>query len=298
MSAYKNIAIVGASGSTGKIILNALTATNFTTTVLARKESKATYPANVKVRLTDFSEDDLTEALKGQDVLISTLGVEGFDQQQKLVDAAVRAGVKRFLPSEFSSSSEDPVVMGLLPLFEVKKNLIEYLKSKEKDGLSWTGLATGLLFDWGIANGFLGYDIKNRTAKVWDDGDKKFTLTNEKQLAQAVVSTLGHPDETRNRYLYVYSVVTTQNEILQSLENATGGKWTVEKTTTDAEVAEARKRLSAGDFSGGFILVHALTYGNTEGLRANYAEEKNSGNDILGIEIEGVDETVRRVVGN
>jgi hypothetical protein len=122
-----------ASGSTGKIILNALT---------------STYPTNVKVRPTDFSEDDLTEALKGQDVLISALGVEGFDQQQKLVDAAVRAGVKRFLPSEFSSSSEDPAVLGLLPLFEVKKNLIEYLKSKENDGLSWTGLATGLLFDW------------------------------------------------------------------------------------------------------------------------------------------------------
>lgn len=52
------------------------------------------------------------------------------------------------MPSEFSSSSEDPVVLGLLPLFEVKKNLIEYLKTKEKDGLSWTGLATGGLFDW------------------------------------------------------------------------------------------------------------------------------------------------------
>ncbi|KAJ4007366.1 hypothetical protein NW752_007655 [Fusarium irregulare] len=298
MSAYKNIAIVGASGSIGKIILSALASTNFMTTVLVRKESKATYPTNVKVRPTDFSEDDLTEALKGQDVLISALGVEGFDQQQKLVDAAVRAGVERFLPSEFSSSSEDPVVLGLLPLFEVKKNLIEYLKSKEKDGLSWTGLATGGLFDWGLDNGFLGYDIKNRTAKIWDDGNKKFTLTNEKQLAQAVISTLNHPEETRNRYLYVYSVVTTQNEILQSLEKATGAKWTVEKTTTDAEVAEARERLGAGDFSGAFVLVHATAYGNTDGLRANYAEEKNSGVDILGIEMESVDETVGRVVGN
>jgi len=123
-------------------------------------------------------------------------------------------------------------------------------------------------------------------------------LTNEKQLAQAVVSTIKHPEETRNRYLYVYSVVTTQNEILQSLEKATRAQWTVEKTTTDAEVAEAKKRLSAGDFSGGFILVHATTYGNTEGLRANYAEEKNSGNNVLGIELESVDETVGRVVGN
>ncbi|RGP74770.1 hypothetical protein FSPOR_1349 [Fusarium sporotrichioides] len=298
MSPYKNIVVVGASGSTGKIIIDGLTSTStFNVTVLSRKESKATYPENVTVRTTDFSLDDLSEALKGQDVVISALGVEGFDQQQKLVDASVRAGIKRFLPSEFSSSSEDPVVLELFPLFEVKKNLIEYLKSKEKHGLSWTGLATGLLFDWGLANGFLGYNIKNRTAKIWDDGNKKFTLTNEKQLARAIISTLQHPEETRNRYLYVYSVVTTQNEILHSLEQATGGKWNVEGTSTDAEVAEARKRLGAGDFSGGFILVHATTYGNTDGLRANYSEEESSGNRILGLEIEDVGETVTKVVG-
>jgi hypothetical protein len=95
--------------------------------------------------------------------VISALGVEGFDQQQKLVDAAVRAGVKRFLPSEFSSSSEDPAVLGLFPLFEVKKNLIDYLKSKEKDGLSWTGLATGLLFDW------VGLDFLSERCKIDND---------------------------------------------------------------------------------------------------------------------------------
>ncbi|KAL4732169.1 hypothetical protein ACLX1H_001177 [Fusarium chlamydosporum] len=236
MSVYKNIAIIGASGSTGKIILNGFTSSpKYNVTVVSRKESKATYPKDVTIRTTDFSEDDLTNALTGQDVVISTLGVEGFDQQQKIVDAAVRARVKRFLPSEFSSSIEDPAVLELMPLFQVKKNLIEYLKSKEKDGLTWTGLATGLLFDWGLSNGFLGYDIQSRKAKIWDDGNKKFTLTNEDQLARAVVSVMEHPEETRNRYLHVYSVVTTQNEILHSLEEATGEDWAVDKTTTDAE---------------------------------------------------------------
>jgi hypothetical protein len=85
---------------------------------------------------------------------------------------------------------------------------------------------------------------------------------------------------------------------LHSLEEATGGKWNVERTTTDAEVSEARKRLGAGDFSGGFILVHATTYGNTNGLRANYAEEENSANGILGLELENIGGTVTRVVGN
>lgn len=96
----------------------------------------------------------------------------------------------------------------------------------------------------------------------------------------------------------MHSVVTTQNEILQSLEKTTGGKWNVEKTSTDAEIAEAQKRLGADDFSGGFILVHATTYGNTDGLRADYSKEDNSGNDVLGLETASVDETVRKTVGD
>ncbi|KAM0206786.1 hypothetical protein ACHAQI_008011 [Fusarium lateritium] len=297
MSSYKNIAVAGASGSTGKIIVDGLmSAAKFNITVLSRKESKATFPQGITVRTTDFSEADLVSALKDQDVVISALGVEGFSQQQTIVDAAVRAGVKRFLPSEFSSSSEDPAVLRLMPLFEQKKNLIDYLKSKEKDGLTWTGLATGLLFDWGLANGFLGFDIDNHTATIWDDGNRKFTLTNEKQLAQAVVSVLEHPQETRNRYLYVYSVETTQSEILQSLEKSTETKWTVHATSTDQQVTEAHEKLSGGDFSGGFILVRATTFGNTDGLRSNYAEEKSLANGILGLGVESVDETVKRVV--
>ncbi|KAM0542851.1 hypothetical protein ACHAPJ_012574 [Fusarium lateritium] len=299
MSSYKNIAIVGASGNTGKIIVDGLlSAAKFNITVLARKESTTTFAKEVNVRKTDFSESDLIDALRGQDAVISTLGVEGFGEQQKVVDAAVQAGVRRFLPSEFSSSSEDPAVLQLMPLFEQKKNLVEYLKSKENDGLTWTGLATGLLFDWGLANGFLGYDLEKRTAMIWDDGNKKFTLINQKQLARAVVSILEHPQETANCYLCVYSVETTQNEILAALEEATGTKWTVNSTSTDEQITEAREKLGAGDFSGGFTLVRATTYSNVPGLRANYPEERNLANEILGLEVESVQETVKRLVGN
>lgn len=39
-------------------------------------------------------------------------------------------------------------MLQLLPLFVQKKELIEYLKSQQSDIFSWTGVATGLLFDW------------------------------------------------------------------------------------------------------------------------------------------------------
>ncbi|KFZ07800.1 hypothetical protein V502_09746 [Pseudogymnoascus sp. VKM F-4520 (FW-2644)] len=296
-SPLKNIAIIGASGNIGKIILDGLVeSSNFNVTVISRKESKATFPSGVTVVRTDLSDNGLIEAFKGQDAVISAVGATGLGEQKKFVDASIRAGVKRFIPSEFSASSQDKAVVGLLPLFGQKTELVEYLKSKESDGLTWTGIATSCLFDWGLANGFLEFDIANRTATIWDDGNKRFTLTNEKQLGQAVASVLQHPQETKNQYLYIASVETTQNEILASLEEASGEKWAVTKTTTDTQVTEAVKKLTAGDFSGAFALVRSTTFGNTQGLHANYAADEKLANDMLGLGLEDVKDVVKRVV--
>lgn len=145
-------------------------------------------------------------------------------------------------------------------------------------------------------NGFLEFDIANRTATIWDGGDKSFTFTNEKQLGQAVVSVLQHHQETKNQYLYVASVETTQNEILAALEEISGESWAVTKTTTDAQVAEAFKRLAVGDFSGAFMLVRGTAFGNTQGLRSNYAKDETLANDILGLSLEDVKDVIKRVL--
>ncbi|KAJ5623102.1 hypothetical protein N7490_011707 [Penicillium lividum] len=296
-SPFKRVAIIGASGSIGKIVLDGLVASpQFTITVVSRKESCAFFPQHVTVLRPEFSEAGLEAAFKDQDVVISTVGATGFCEQRKFVDAALRAGVKRFIPSEFSANSLNTAVLQLLPLFGQKKELIEYLKTKEAEGLSWTGIATSGLFDWGLHNQFLGFDIANRTATIWDSGDKTFTLTNEKELKQSVISVLQHPDETRNRYLYVASVETTQREILAALEKAQGANWAVTETTTDLQVSEGFEKLGAGDFSGAFALVRATVFGNTPDLCSNYAKETELANEALGLKLESIETTVQRLV--
>lgn len=111
-----------------------------------------------------------------------------------------------------------------------------------------------------------------------------------------MAAVLQRPTETANKYLYVASVETTQNAILSALESATGAKWSVNRTTTDEQVGEALKKLGAGDFSGAFALVRATGYGNTAGLRANYAKDETLANSVLGLELESLEETVKKVV--
>ncbi|RAO73177.1 uncharacterized protein BHQ10_009189 [Talaromyces amestolkiae] len=292
-----NVVLIGGSGTVGKIILEALLKSpDINVTVISRDTSNATFPSQVTVHRTDFSHSGLFSAFKGQDVVISAVGATAFTEQKKFIEAAVHAGVKRFIPSEFSSNTLNESVRQMLPLFNQKKEVLDYLKSKESVGLTWTGIATALLFDWGLTSGFLGYDIPNRTATIWDGGDKRFTLVNERELGQSVVSVLKHPQETANKYLYVTSVEVTQNEILRALKEETDSKWKVIHTTSDAQKKEAFKRLSNGDFSGGLILVRGTSYANDPALHANYATDEKLSNDLLGLEPESVKQTIKRVL--
>jgi hypothetical protein len=116
--------------------------------VISRKESEAVFPPGVTILKPDFSSRSLEAAFRGQDAVVSAVGATAFNEQKALVDAAIQAGVQRFIPSEFSANSQNEAVLRLLPLFGQKNDLIKYLMSKESTGLTWTGIATSGLFDW------------------------------------------------------------------------------------------------------------------------------------------------------
>lgn len=69
-------------------------------------------------------------------------------ENRSLIDACVKAGVKRFIPGEFGSNSAPQAVRDAVPWFQGKMDIVNYLKSKEKEGLTWTSLICGSFFDW------------------------------------------------------------------------------------------------------------------------------------------------------
>jgi hypothetical protein len=107
---------------------------------------------NVKVITTDYSPTSLALAFAGQDAVLSLLGLSAISQQYALVEAAVTAGVKRFLPSEFGIDNASAQVLAIVPPFRVRAELIENLKAKQAAGslIEWTAVVTGLFLDWGL----------------------------------------------------------------------------------------------------------------------------------------------------
>lgn len=85
---------------------------------------------------------------KDQDAVVSLISTADVSQQETIIDAAVAAGVKRFLPSEFGSDTSVENLAGIAPLLAPKQEVVRYLRTKEPAGLSWTALCSGSWIDW------------------------------------------------------------------------------------------------------------------------------------------------------
>ncbi|KKZ68496.1 hypothetical protein EMCG_05855 [[Emmonsia] crescens] len=289
----KTVMLIGAGGNLGPPVLDEFLKSTFDITVLAREASTSIYPTNTKVVKSDFSAHSLTEIFKDQDAVISIVGPSAFAEQKKIVDAAIAAGVKIFIPSEYGNDTKNPKVLEIAPLLAGKRALVEYLESQQ-DKITWTALITGPFADWGITHHFLQYDILRKSAIVWDDGNVPVSQSTQQQVGRALVAILEHPSETANHYVYVSSYTVTANEILTALEKATGSKWKVENINLEQTLSEAKEKVSKGEIDLGVTrdLIRAACY-----TKEAYCDfRKFLWNDRLGLKEEGLEVVIKRLI--
>ena len=146
----------------------------------------------------------------------------------------------------------------------------------------------------GLGNGFLGFDVTARRAKIYGTGDEAWTGTTVPQIGLAVARLLRKPEDVKNRFIYIYSVRTTQNEILAAMEALTGSKWSVEHLEWEKEISAGRKLLEGGNRAG--IVPLILSYFFREGKGADYVNDVQADNALLGLPTEDLKEIVRGVV--
>lgn len=150
-----------AGGNLGGHILNALLDASFTVTLICRLESTlepsaiVTNPQHlphittIKVAFND--EPGLVEALISQDAVVASIGRGGgLPTQRTIIDAAVRAGVRRFIPSEFGADTRNDALIINVPLVRQKRAILEHLQkvSAKTPSFKWTGISCAAFLDW------------------------------------------------------------------------------------------------------------------------------------------------------
>jgi hypothetical protein len=244
----------------------------------------------------DFtSVESLTAALRGVDAVVSTVSGTALDGQTVLIDAAVAAGVNRFIPSEFGSCTTSSKVENLpvyAPMFKIKR----YLDDQAKAGkLTWTVLACGGFMEFVFGHFPFVLDFANHKATLYDEGDNRFSSTSLSNIGKAVAGILKNPEETRNRVVRVSEVILTQNMVLGIAQDIKPElKWEVSKIPASTVLQEGLDGLKAGDFSMPVVLkVIAATAMGGEQYGAAYDETDN---EMLGVK-KLSEEDLRKLVG-
>jgi len=257
---YKNVLLVGATGDLGKYVFQALLADSaFNVTVLSRANSNATFPSNVKVIKVDYSDTNaLTKALANQDVVISTVGGEATATNfgELLVQAAIDANVKWFIPSEFGINIEDPSAK--IPFLSTKLAVANLLK-KNQSRIAYTFITTGTFLDWGFDVGVFGFDINKSTAVLYDEGKNRISGTTLTAVGKTVVAVLHNPQLTLNKRIFVADATFTQQQALALLEKYTNTKWSVNNVTTANARKEAEENFAKGNIPQA-LLGYLLSY--------------------------------------
>ncbi|RYP66741.1 hypothetical protein DL771_007621 [Monosporascus sp. 5C6A] len=291
--AIKNVVVAGGSGNLGKAIVKELLKAGYNVTVFTREDSTSTFPSEVSVRRVDYgSVESLKPALEGQDAVVSTLTTVAAGSQKPLVDAAVEAGVKRFIPSEFGINTRIVEGTAIGQLLQGKIKTVDYLeeKSKANSGFTWTGVSSGLFFDWGLVYGSIGFDKSTKTATIYDSGNEEVQASNLGFIGRAVAAVLANEDKTANKYLSIGSPNFSQNEVLEIVERETGEKWQVQKASTADDGKIGLEKLNKGDYSAFRNLLRERIFKDGAGLSA---KGDNSANGLLGLQEESLEDTIK-----
>jgi putative NADH-flavin reductase len=295
----RKVALVGATGNLGAVILEELLKSGlFEVTVLTRSISTHTFPPNVKVAKIDFSHlDSLTTALIGQDALVSTLASLAVASQRLLIDAAVAAGVKRILPSEFGNNLKNAKVRDL-PVYAQKIKIEEYLDQLAREGkVSYTLVFSGPFLDWGLKNGMY-LDFPSRKIRRFDGGDTLFSTSRLTTVGKAVRRILTHPRETADRAVYVKDIDVSQNQLLKLAQALTPGEeWEIEDVKSEDVEKKSRgeiERKEIGKDTMRGLLARAI-WG--EGYGARFEKVHNEVLGIKGMTQPDLDELVASLFG-
>lgn len=245
------------------------------------------------------------EALKGQEVLVVTMGVTAPPEQQtKLIEAAAAAEVPWILPNEWGPDGENVQLGKDIFLGEKQSRYRALIERLGKS--SWISIACSFWYEFSLSGGVdtYGFDIKNRTVTFIDDGEVKINTSTWPQCGRGTAGLLGLkvlPDDEndqspnlaqfRNRFVYISSFLVSQKDMLDSVMRVTRTTlqdWKIRtephKERYESGVAEMKKGNRAG-FAR--LLYTRVLYPDGCG---DFETSKGLHNDILKLPKEDIDE--------
>lgn len=231
---FSKIAIAGASGFLGSAITKKLLEVPDIAQITILTRSKRTVgnfenPLVSIACVTSYDDtNNLAKLLHGHDLLISAIaGAAAGVVDALLVEAAVLAGVRRFMPSEYTVDvlhphSIDFAGTTILSTKLASAKKVEVLAIEGK--IEYTTLVPGAILDFWLSKAVEGLlDLESRRVMLYDGGEHQVTGCSTEFIARSVCAIVTNlEDETKNRRVRVAEVNFTGRRLLSILEKVTG----------------------------------------------------------------------------
>ncbi len=246
------VVVVGATGNLGGRIVKALLSSGADVRALVRPTSEPAKLAEltqkgvtiIQSEMTDVQE--LTAALA--DVAVVVSAVQGLrdvlvNTQSVILDAAVAAGVPRFIPSDYSTDFTK-LTPGENRNFDIRREFGAYL---DKAPIQATSILNGAFAEILTYNIPL-LDFKKQQVGYWEDADWRIDFSTMDNVAAFTAAAALDP--TTPRYLRIASFQISPNELAAVAEKAGKGPFAVVRLGSRADLAAHIQHARAANPAG------------------------------------------------
>ncbi|KAF6826509.1 hypothetical protein CPLU01_09626 [Colletotrichum plurivorum] len=286
MKALRKVAVIGGTGELGHVIVQQLLAAgNFHVTIVTRdaRGAKQNIPAAAKVVTAENeSLDDLNNAFRRQDAVVCAVPGHLEALLLRILDAAIAAGVRRFIPSEFGSDHSQSAAHSI-PLSAAKIKVAEALQEAAELGkIEYTSILGGPWIEWIMAFDE-GMSIPKRKFYRHDGGDIPFGLSTRQAFGDAVAGALRRPEETRNKVFTIEVISLTQNRILELVkETLPDLEFDIIEVNTKERFERGLKKITSGIFDLSVVGDIVLRFVFDPELQLS--SDTGEANELLGVE--------------
>lgn len=249
----KTILVAGATGNLGKRICRELVKRGASVKAIVRESTdidkiEILEKLGVEVKVIDLNDIDAIFAeCKDVDCVVSALAGLGdviIDLQKKILDGAIKAGVPRFIPSDFCTDYND-LKEGENRNFDLRRTFKKHI---DQLSIQATSIFNGCFAD------ILKYNtpilnLKDKSIGYWGDkADWKLDFTTIDNTASFTAEVA--LDDTAPRNLQIASFQISPNMIFDDVKEITGQTFNLHQITTLENFAEYIKKQRANDLAG------------------------------------------------
>lgn len=185
------------------------------------------------------------------DVVISSVPTPRLATEKIWMQAAIAAGVKRIVPSEYSTNLETEASKSL-PIVKDKLEIRAYVEGLVKEGkIEWSSVNNGPFFIPGLwTGGFMGPNLKTSTT-IYHDGGEAFVATSTlDRIGEGVARSLlpENAEKTKNKPVYVYSTALSEKKMTQIVSKLSGTEFKVDNQTLKSAMDVGYKGLELGNY--------------------------------------------------